>query len=191
MRIFSKIYDRVMGWASHRHAQFYLAGLSFTEASFFPIPPDVMLAPMSLSHPERAWWYAFLATMSSTIGGLLGYAIGMFFWVSVKPWVISIGYLPAYEHAQLWFHQYGFLALVIAGFTPIPYKLFTIAAGSMSMALAPFVAASLIGRGLRFFLVATLMKFGGAKMENLLRQYVDVIGWVSLALVVVAIYFYH
>lgn len=180
-----------MRWASHPHAQYYLAGLSFTEAAFFPIPPDVMLAPMSLSKPERAWWYAFVATISSTIGGLLGYSIGMFFWAMIKPWVVSIGYLHAYEQAQIWFHQYGFLALIIAGFTPIPYKIFTIAAGSMSMALGPFVLAAFIGRSMRFYLVATLMRLGGKKMERLLKKYVDVIGWVTLAVIVVLVYVYH
>lgn len=191
MRIFSKIYDRVMKWASHRHAQYYLAGLSFTEASFFPIPPDVMLAPMSLSRPERAWWYALLATMASTVGGLFGYFIGAFFWGLIQPWVASVGYMPAYEHAHVWFDQYGFLALIIAGFTPIPYKLFTIAAGTMAMPLLPFVGASIIGRSMRFFLVASLMKVGGAKMESLLRQYVDIIGWVTLLFVAILAYVYY
>lgn len=191
MRIFSAIYDRVMRWSSHPHAQFYLMGLSFAEASFFPVPPDVMLAPMSLSKPDRAWWYAFVTTMSSTVGGLFGYLIGMFFWVLIKPWVISVGYIHYYDQAQLWFQHYGFWALIIAGFTPIPYKLFTIAAGSMSMAIAPFVFAAFIGRSMRFYLVAALMKLGGVRMEQMLKKYVDVVGYLTIVLVVILFYVYH
>lgn len=191
MRIFSRMYKRVMRWSLHPHAQYYLMGLSFTEASFFPIPPDVMLAPMSLSKPEKAWWYAFVTTLSSTLGGLFGYMLGMFFWVVIKPWIVSIGYMSAYMSAQHWFAEYGFWALIIAGFTPIPYKLFTIAAGAMSMALLPFTAAAFIGRGMRFFLVATLMKMGGPKMESLLHKYIDIIGWVTLVVALLLFYAFY
>lgn len=191
MRLFSKIYDRVMRWSTHPHAPVYLFGLSFSEASFFPVPPDVMLAPMSLSKPERAWWYATLTTLASTLGGIAGYLLGLFFWAMLQPWVFHLGYENAYHTVQAWFEHWGFWALFLAGFTPIPYKLFTLSAGAAHMVFIPFVMASLLGRGARFFLVASLMKMGGSKLEGHLRTYIDWIGWVTLLLLLVALYFYH
>ncbi len=186
MRIFSALYDRVMHWAVHRHAEWYLAGLSFTESSFFPIPPDVMLAPMALARPERAWRLAALTTIASVLGGLFGYLIGHYAFTFVEPWIQRVGYTEAYQHAHEWFREWGFWAIFIAAFTPIPYKMFTIAAGVIAMPLLPFVIASLIGRGARFFLVAGIMQWGGARMERVLRQYIDRIGWVMVLAALIA-----
>ena len=188
MRIFSSLYDRVMQWSRHRHAPYYLAGLSFAESSFFPIPPDVMLAPMSMANPRQSWWLAGLTTVASVLGGLLGYAIGVFFFDLVQPVVAEGGrYQAVFQQSKDWFDQWGAWAVFIAGFSPIPYKVFTITAGVLSMALAPFVLASAIGRGSRFFLVAALMAWGGERMEGALRRYVDRIGWVMILLVVAVI----
>lgn len=188
MRIFSALYDRVMRWSRHRHAPYYLAGLSFAESSFFPIPPDVMLAPMSMANPRRSWWFAALTTVASVLGGLLGYAIGAFAFDLVQPWVAEGGrYHAVFQQAKDWFDQWGIWAIFIAGFSPIPYKIFTITAGVLSMALVPFVLASAIGRGARFFLVAALMAWGGERMEGTLRRYVDRIGWIMLLLIVAVI----
>lgn len=186
MRFFSALYDRVLGWSRHRHAPHYLAGLSFAESSFFPIPPDVMLAPMALARPERAWYYATLTTIASVLGGLLGYLIGLFAFEMVEPLLHRTGYWDAYLQARDWFARWGFWAVFLAGFSPIPYKVFTISAGVVGMALLPFVLASLIGRGARFFMVAALMRWGGARMEAALRRYVDVLGWLLVALVLIA-----
>ncbi len=183
MRLFSPLYARAMRWARHRHAPAYLGTLSFAESSFFPVPPDVMLAPMCLARPERAWSFALLTTLTSVAGGLAGYAIGHFAFEAIAPWLQTTHYWPAYQTAVGWFGAYGFWAVFIAGFSPIPYKVFTLAAGALSMALAPFVLASLIGRGARFYLVAGLMKWGGAGMEAALHRYVDRLGWATLALV--------
>jgi len=174
-----------MQWARHRHAPGYLAGLSFAESSFFPIPPDVMLAPMSLANPSRAWWLASLTTLASVLGGVAGYLIGLFAFDMVEPLLHSAGHYPKYLQAKEWFDQWGFWAVLLAGFSPIPYKVFTITAGVISMALLPFVAASFVGRGARFFLVALLMAWGGERMETLLRRYVDRIGWLMVILLVV------
>lgn len=187
MRLFSSLYDRVMRWSEHRHAPRYLAGLSFAESSFFPVPPDVMLAPMSLARPGLALRYAALTTIASVLGGVLGYLIGYFAFESIEPWVRGLDYWDKYLRAQQWFDQWGFWAVLLAGFSPIPYKIFTIAAGAISMAFTPFVLASLVGRGTRFFLVALLMKWGGDRMRGLLRDYIDRIGWV-LVLIVIALY---
>jgi membrane protein YqaA with SNARE-associated domain len=188
MRLFSSLYYRVLGWSRHPHAPRYLAGLSFAESSFFPIPPDVMLAPMSLANPTRAWWFALLTTLASVLGGLLGYAIGAFAFELVQPWVGEGGrYHGAFQQAKGWFDQWGIWAIFIAGFSPIPYKIFTITAGVLSMALLPFTLASAVGRGARFYLVAALMAWGGERMEGTLRRYVDRIGWLMLLLIVVVI----
>ncbi len=188
MRLFSPLYDRAMRWARHRHAPRYLAGLSFAESSFFPIPPDVMLAPMTLAKPDKAWWFAFLTTLTSVLGGMLGYLIGVFAFETVEPLLHRAGYWPQYLQAKAWFDEWGFWAVFLAGFSPIPYKVFTITAGVISMALVPFVVASVIGRGARFFLVAALMAWGGERMEKLLREYIDRIGWLLVLLAVVVFF---
>ncbi len=190
MKIFSPLYDRVMIWARHRYAPWYLAALSFAESSFFPIPPDVMLAPMSLANPARAWWYAGITTLASVLGGLFGYLIGLFSFELVEPLIRNAGYWPKYLMAKEWFDQWGFWAIFLAGFSPIPYKIFTITAGVISMSLAPFMLASLIGRGSRFFLVSALMAWGGERMEATLRRYIDRIGWILVVVLLLVFLIY-
>ncbi len=189
LRLFSPLYARVMQWSRHPHAPWYLGGLSFAESSFFPVPPDVMLAPMALARPDRAWRLAFITTLASVLGGLFGYAIGLFAFDLVQPWLEARPhYWQAYQQAVAWFREYGFWAVFVAGFSPIPYKVFTIAAGVLSMSLLPFALASLIGRGARFYLVAGLMRWGGARMEAMLHRYVDRIGWAVVVLVAIAVF---
>jgi len=185
MKLFSPIYEKVLSWSRHQHAPRYLAVLSFSESSFFPIPPDVMLAPMVLANPHKAWNLALLTTITSVLGGVLGYLIGMFSFEMVEPILRDAGYYPKYLQAKAWFDEWGFWAVFLAGFSPIPYKVFTITAGVISMAFLPFVIASAIGRGARFFLVAALLSWGGKEMEDTLRKYIDIIGWVTVALVVI------
>lgn len=185
MRIFSALYQRAMQWSRHRHAPRYLGGISFAESSFFPIPPDVMLAPMSLATPSRAWRFALITTLASVAGGLFGYLIGHYGFDAIEPWLRTTKYWASYEVAVDWFGRWGFWAVFIAGFSPIPYKVFTIAAGALSMALLPFTLASLIGRGARFYLVAGLMAWGGPRMEAAMHRYVDRIGWAMVALLVI------
>ncbi|MCC5867110.1 MAG: DedA family protein [Gammaproteobacteria bacterium] len=184
MRIFSVLYERAMRWAAHRHAPRYLAGLSFAESSFFPIPPDVMLAPMTLARPDRGWLFAAITTVASVAGGVLGYFIGWLAIEALEPWMVRVGYDEAYLLARDWFDRWGFWAVLAAGFSPIPYKVFTIAAGAMLMFLPGFVLASLLGRGARFFLVAGLIVWGGAPMERAIRRHVDTLGWVCVVLLV-------
>lgn len=188
MRLFSALYDKTLGWSRHPNAPWYLGGLSFAESSFFPIPPDVMLAPMALARPEKAWHFALLTTLTSVLGGIAGYFIGVFFFDMIEPLLHEAGYWDRYLHAKAWFDEWGFWAIFIAGFSPIPYKVFTIAAGTISMAFLPFVLASAIGRGARFFLVAGLMRWGGERMERTLREYIDRIGWV-VVIAAIAAYF--
>ncbi len=187
MKLFTTLYDKVMRWARHPHAGWYLAGLSFAESSFFPVPPDVMLAPMSMARPQRAWRLALLTTLASVAGGMLGYLIGWLAFDLVEPLLREWGYQAAYEQARAWFGEWGFWAIFIAGFSPIPYKVFTITAGVVAMPFLPFLVASFVGRGARFFLVALLMAWGGEAMEQRLRRWVDWIGWLTVLAVVIIV----
>lgn len=186
MNVFGPLYDRVIKWSRHRHAPRYLALLSFTEASFFPIPPDVMLAPMVLARRERAWYFASVTTIASIFGGLLGYLIGWVLFDQVgQPLVEFYEAERQFETVKDWFEQYGVWVVFIAGFSPIPYKLFTVTSGLMAMALLPFVLASAVGRGARFFLVAGLIHWGGEPFAAFIEKRVNVIGWSVVAAVVV------
>ena len=120
MRLFGPLYERVIGWVRHPHAERYLGGLSFAESSFFPIPPDVMLVPMCLADRARAWRVATITTMTSLRGGIVGYVIGYFSFETVEPWLQDMGYWPAYEQGKAWFDQYGVWAVFVDGFSPIP-----------------------------------------------------------------------
>lgn len=190
MKLFSALYERVIRWSRHPHAPRYLAALSFAESSFFPVPPDVMLAPMTLASPQRGWWFAFLTTIASVLGGLAGYAIGWFAIDAVEPLLREHGYWEAYQTANEWFARWGFAAVLIAGFSPIPYKIFTIAAGALQFFLPGFVIASFVGRGSRFFLVAALLIWGGERMERHLKRHIDTLGWATVAAIAVGIVIY-
>lgn len=175
--LFAGLYDRVLRWSGHRHAPRYLAGLSFMESSFFPVPPDVMLIPMVLREPAQSWRLAGLTTLASVVGGLFGYAIGFFAYAAIEPWLQASPYWDAYQQAVVWFGEWGFWVVLIAGFSPIPYKVFTIAAGALAVAIVPFTLASVAGRGARFFLVAQLVAVFGPRVEPTVRKYIEWVGW--------------
>lgn len=187
MKLFEYMYDKALKWAEHHHASRILSLVSFCEAIFFPIPPDVMLAPMCLSNPSRSWHYAFYTVLFSLLGGVLGFYLGWFLFDSlIQPFLFELGYGDQMEHISRWFEQYGIWIVFVSGFSPIPYKFFTLTAGALHMAFLPFVLASFVGRGARFFLVAGLMKLGGDTMREGLRTYVDRIGWATVVLGVIA-----
>ena len=189
MRLFSALYTRVLAWSAHPHAKWYLGGLSFAESSFFPIPPDVMLAPMTLARPDQGLRYALITTIMSVLGGIAGYLIGTFALELIEPLLLEFGYWDGYLRARAWFEDWGFWAIFVAGFSPIPYKVFTIAAGALRMNLPLFILASALGRGARFFLVAGLVMWGGPRVEAHLRRHIDVIGWAVVVLLVAAYFF--
>lgn len=184
--LFTRIYDWMLRASRHRRAPFWLGAVSFAESSFFPIPPDVMLAPMTLARPAAWWRLALLTTVTSVLGGLLGYAIGWLLIESAMPWVIASGYLGAYDTAVAWFEAWGFWAMFLAGFTPIPFKIFTIAAGSVGLALPVFVLGAFIGRGLRFLAVAGIVRLLGPAATPWLERHLERIGWATVVLVVLA-----
>ncbi len=190
MGIWSRLYEWVLRGAKHRHAQGWLATLAVAESSFFPIPVDVMLAPMVLARPQSWWRLAALTTVCSVLGGVIGFALGSLLFDALAPWLQSLGYWAAYETASRWFEDWGFWAVFVAGFTPIPFKVFTIAAGAAGMNLLAFVLASLVGRGARFFLVALLVRWGGPKIEPHLKQYIDQIGWICVVLLGIGLALY-
>jgi membrane protein YqaA with SNARE-associated domain len=150
-----------------------------------------MLAPMSMAQPRHAMRFAALTTLASVIGGLFGYLIGYYFFELIQPWLETSAYWNKYLHARDWFDAWGFWAILVAGFSPIPYKVFTIAAGTLAMNLPLFIAGSIIGRGGRFFLVAGLMAWGGERMEYRLRTYVERLGWLVVIIAVVAFIYFN
>jgi membrane protein YqaA with SNARE-associated domain len=189
VKIFAPLYEKVMLWSKHKHAPFYLYVTAFIESIFWPIPVDIMLAPMALAKREKAWQFAFGATLFSVLGGALGYYLGSALYDPVVlPFIEAMHYQDKMITAQSWFSEWGVLVIFIASFTPIPFKVFTVTAGVMSMAFWPFMLTALIGRAMRFFLVAGLMVLGGEKMETKLSKYIDVLGWITI-LAAVILYF--
>jgi membrane protein YqaA with SNARE-associated domain len=182
-RFFNRLYDQVLEWAGHPRAPSIMSALSFAESSFFPIPPDVMLAPMCLARPARAWFLAALCTVSSVLGGMLGYLIGRLAFHWIEPWLMASSHADVFLSAVESFERWGAIYILLAGFTPIPYKVFTISAGVVGMPVIPFLLGSTAGRGARFFLVAGLIRLLGERGAEKLRQWVDAIGWTVLAVV--------
>ncbi|HBA34896.1 MAG TPA: hypothetical protein DCZ12_12250 [Gammaproteobacteria bacterium] len=189
MTLFTHLYDTTIRWSSHRFAERYLAFLSFIESSFFPIPPDVMLIPMVVAQPKRSIRLAAITTIFSILGAILGYLIGMFAFEMLEPLIYKMGYEHKYETVVSWFDEWGIWVILVAGFSPLPYKMFTIAAGALSLALIPFIIGSLIGRGARFFLVAQLVSAFGPRIEPAIRQYIEWIGWITVLLLVAVVWY--
>ena len=193
MHLFENLYRAVIRMAKDKRAPLYLSLLSFLESFIVPFPPpDVMLAPMSLATPAKAMYFASLTLIASLIGGIVGYLIGAFLFDLVQPLIIDWGYQSEFVTVTHWFDQWGFWAVLVAGFSPVPYKIFTISAGALGLSFIPFLMASLIGRGTRFFLVAwSLAKFGPA-IEHRLIRYIERVGWgiVAVLIIVIALYYY-
>jgi membrane protein YqaA with SNARE-associated domain len=171
-----KAYDWAISLAGSRHAPTALAVVSFAESSFFPVPPDVMLAPMVAARPERAFVYAAICTGASVLGGMLGYAIGVFLGPLAHSILALFGHPEGQQEFQAWFGRFGLWVILIKGLTPIPYKLVTISAGLARFDLFTFVWASVLTRGARFFIEATVLKFYGPailrEVERRLTLYV-------------------
>jgi membrane protein YqaA with SNARE-associated domain len=182
MKLFRPLYERTLGWARHRRAPTYLFVLSFFEAIVFPVPPEVMLAPMSLAQPRRAFWFAALSLAGSMIGMFIGYAIGHYALELAMPYIDAMGYADNFESIKQQAAANGFWLLLIAGFTPVPFKIFTLASGAVGMPLLPFFFGALIGRGKRVFLVAGAIRLGGERAEAALHKHIEPIGWGALAL---------
>jgi len=191
VKLFEPIYSAILKWAKHPKAERYLAGVSFAESSFFPIPVDVMLAPMVLADKDKAWRLATVTTVMSVLGGMFGYLIGAYFFDAYGDQLLTLlnGH-EKFERIKSLFVEHGTLIILLAGFTPLPYKIFTIASGVMGIAFLPFVLLSLIARGARFFLVAGLIKLGGDQLEETIHKKIEILGWATIALVAVGLLVY-
>ncbi len=170
-RMIKRLYDWTMGWANHPGALWVLAIVAFVESSIFPIPPDVLMIPMILAAPHRAWLIAGVALIASVLGGLLGYAIGMLAFDTIgQPILAALGKADAMEAFNTRFNDFGFWAVLTAGVTPFPYKVITIMSGWTGMPLATFMATSVLARGLRFFIVAGLLWKFGAPIRDFIER---------------------
>lgn len=180
-----KLYDWVVSLAEDPRALYWLAMISFAESSFFPIPPDALLVPMAALQPQRAYLIAAVCTAASVLGGFFGYAIGYFLYESIGRSIIGFyGLEAAYDNFQAQFAEYGFWIVAIAGFTPIPYKLITIASGAAGYDLIMFGIASLGSRGARFFLEAALLKYFGPPIRAWIEKRLELVTIVSMVLLI-------
>jgi membrane protein YqaA with SNARE-associated domain len=183
------LYRRVLRLAASPYAGWWLALIAFAEASVFPVPPDALLIPMAVAKPQRAWWFATICTVASVAGGALGYLIGYaVFDQLARPVLHFYGYGAAYAAFQAKFQQYGAWIILIKGLTPIPYKIVTIAAGAAHFAFGPFMLCSLLTRGARFFLLATLLYFFGDSVRDFIERRLTLVTS-ALALAVVGGFF--
>ena len=179
--MFRKLYDWTLRMAGHRHADRTLALVSFAESSFFPIPPDVMVVPMVLARREQAYRIAAICTIASVLGGMAGYAIGMFLYESVGQWLIRLyGMSEGIETFRETYREWGAWIILIKGFTPIPFKLVTIASGIAGFNFGLFVLMATITRGVRFFLIAFLLKRYGEPVQAFIEKRMNLVGWLFL-----------
>jgi membrane protein YqaA with SNARE-associated domain len=166
-----RLYNWTLEKAGHHHAPRWLFGISFAESSFFPIPPDVLLGPMCLAHPKRAFRYAFVCTLASVLGALLGYAIGLFLFDTIGKAILNAyGLLEKFSAFAASFNEQGWLIVLLAGFTPLPFKVITIAAGATKMPLYILVIASIISRAARFYMEAALLWKFGEPMKRVIDE---------------------
>jgi len=179
-----RTYDYFIAAAGKPHALWTMAAISFAESSVFPIPPDVMLIPMALAHPRRAWYYATVCTLASVLGGLVGYAIGALLYESVGQWLINLyGYGDKVESFRAAYAEWGAWIILLKGFTPIPYKVVTITSGFAEYNVFLFIFFSIIARAMRFYLIAVLIHRFGMQAREIIERRLGL--WVTLGAIVV------
>ena len=180
-----RFYDWLLLQAGKKHATWVMAGISFAESSFFPLPPDLLMIPMILANRRRAFWYAAVATVSSVVGAYLGYAIGYYLFASVGAEILRFyGAMDTFEALKDKFLQYGVEIIVLKGMTPIPFKLVTIASGLAQFNLGLFTVACLVSRSIRFFLVAAILYFVGEPARAFIEKRLMLVTTVSAVLLV-------
>ncbi len=180
-----RLYHWTLEWANHPQAQLALLLIAMIEASVFPIPPDVLLLALALGRPDLSLRFATLATAGSTLGAVIGYGIGWFLLASVGMPVLELfGAMDQFEHVQQLFREYGVTLVLIAGFSPIPFKVITIAAGAFGLSFWSFIAAALVSRGARFYLEGALMRWGGKRLRNWIEVYFE---WMTVLIVLLVL----
>lgn len=180
-----RLYDWVLSLAHHKHSTLALFLLSFAESSVFPIAPDVLQIALTFERRDRAWFYAAVSSVASVLGGILGYAIGMGIWELASGFFFKYVFSQTtFEHVKALYQTWDFWAVFVAAFTPIPYKVFTVAAGVFQISFPMFVLASIIGRSSRFFLVATLLWFFGPRIKEFIEKYFNLLSIIFTALLV-------
>lgn len=184
-KVIRRLYGWVVGWAETRRAEQALAGIAFAESSFFPIPPDPLLIAMVMAKPTHFLRHATICTVASTFGGVFGYLIGLMLFSTVGTWIIETYHLQEeFVHIGTRYEENALLTVFTAAFTPIPYKLITVAAGVFQINFVMFVFGSLIGRGMRFFLVAFLMHHLGRRYKDSIEKYIDILSVAFVALLI-------
>ena len=181
----------MMAWCQNRKSTRYLYGLSLIESIFFPIPPDVILAPMCVARPEHAFRLAAMTTLFSVTGGVIGYLIGFFIFDQIQPWLVTSYLWDVYQQAKLLIDQWGVWIILTAGFSPVPYKIFTLGAGVLEQNFILFFIASVLGRSMRFFLLAWLLKKLGATMLPRIERKIETIGWIMVGILVTMLVLYY
>ena len=190
MRPFYTLYNKILEWSSSRFAIFWLSLISFLESSILPYPiQDFLLASMSLKNRSKAFYFAAICTIASVLGGIAGYYIGVYAIVKIGPILANLGYESKIELLKSYFITYDIWIILIAGFSPMPYKLFTITAGILGMSIFPFIALSLISRGARYFLISYLVRKFGKRCDAWLNKYIDRLGYSLIVIVVLGIWY--
>ena len=186
MNLFRKLYDWTLEKSKDPKAPWFLAIISFVESSFFPIPPDIILIPMVIAKRAKAWFFAFICTISSVLGGVAGYFIGYFFYLTIGEFIIELySYQNEYSDFKSKYEGKIWLWFVFfAGLTPFPFKIITIASGALKINMISFVAIALVSRGLRFYLVATLLKFFGNYIKEYIDKYFNILTFVFFILLI-------
>lgn len=180
-----RLYDWTMSLAASRHAVTALGAISFIESSVFPIPPDTLLIPMVIAERRRAWWYATLATITSVLGGIAGYLIGAFLFDQVAwPILNAYGYADKFETFRGWYNDWGVWIVLVAGVTPFPFKVITIASGATGLNMIVFVLASIIARGARFFAVSALLYVFGPPIKDFIERRLGLVFTVAMVLLI-------
>jgi membrane protein YqaA with SNARE-associated domain len=180
-----RLYDWVLGWADRPGGAWALFGIAFAESSFFPIPPDALLIPLVIGRPTRGLWFALVCTAGSVLGAIAGYLIGSFLFTSIGQAILDLyGATDHYVSLGRMFNENLWLTLGTAGFTPIPFKVFTIAAGAFAVAFVPFVVVSTVSRGARFFLVAGLLTVFGERIREFIEKYFNILSIIFVVLLV-------
>ena len=189
MNFLKRTYNWTLEKAQHKNAKWYLSLISFAGSSFFPIPPDILLIPMALASKVNALFYAFICTLFSVLGGILGYAIGYFFYNSVGIYIVDFYHLEnSFNIFENYYKEFGILIVLGAGITPFPYKFITIASGVFGLNIFMFIVVSIIGRGLRFYLIAILLYFFGEKIKLIIDKYFNILTIVFFILLVGSVF---